>query len=174
MSPLKDDILAGMEYPYDQNLRDLLHTSDLTGLTASGLSLEDILAAAAFCNDPDIVRSCLEAGARVTAHVESKAHQGGEREVYRLLVPAGLDVNRHFGHGGGLLTEAVMAEDVEWTIFLLKSGANPNIGAIIGKDSLELALEHKLPLNIIKLLISYDAEFPRKGLSALNTPARPA
>jgi hypothetical protein len=50
MSSLKDDVLAATEYPDVEKLSVLLHTSDLKGLQASGLSLEDILAAAALCN----------------------------------------------------------------------------------------------------------------------------
>ena len=167
MSSLKDDILAATEYPDVEKLRVLLHTSDLTGLQASGLSLEDILAAAALCNDDHVVQSCLEAGAQVTEQVELKALQGGELEVYRLLVPAGLNVNRDFDHLGAPLTEAVMAKDVKWITFLLENGANPNVGSCVGRDSLMLALDNKLPLDVIKLLVRYGAEFPRKGLLPL-------
>lgn len=167
MSSLKHDILAGTEYPYDKDLHALLHTSDLAGLVASGLSLEDILAAATLSNDHDIVRSCLEAGAQVTDQVQFKAQQGAELEVYRLLVPAGLDVNRNFGHIGSPMINAVIAKDLERITFLLENGANPNIGSSLGRDSLVLALLDNLPLDAIKLLIRYGAEFPRKGLLPL-------
>jgi ankyrin repeat protein len=164
---LKHDVLAGTEYPYDKDLPALLHTSDLTGLVASGLSLEDILAAATLSNDHDIVRSCLEAGAQVTDAVQLKAQQGAELEVCRLLAPAGLDVNRDFDHIGSPITEAVISKDVERITFLLENGANPNIGSCLGRDSLMLALVDNLPLDVIKLLIGHGAEFPRKGLLPL-------
>jgi hypothetical protein len=61
----------------------------------------------------------------VTDRVAGKAHQAATLETYRLLVPTGLDVIRHFSHAGGPLTEAVFSKDVEWITFLLESGADP-------------------------------------------------
>jgi ankyrin repeat protein len=59
-----------------------------------------------------------------------------------------------------------MAKDVKWITFLLENGANPNVGGFLG-DSLMLALDNKLPLDVIKLLNRYGVEFPRKGLLPL-------
>jgi ankyrin repeat protein len=167
MSSLKHDILAATEYPYDEKLRDLLHTTDLAGLTASGLSLEEILTAATLWIACDVVRSCLEAGAQVTDRVRNKTHNAATLEVYRLLVPTDLDVNRHFSHAGGPLTEAIFNKDVECITFLLESGADPSISAICGRDALELAVDNKSPLDVIKLLFRHGAKVRRKGLLPL-------
>jgi hypothetical protein len=36
---------------------------------------------------------------------------------------------------------------------LLENGAHPNVGAICGRDALELAVDNKFPLDVIKLLV---------------------
>jgi hypothetical protein len=81
MSSLRDDILGATEHPDAEKLRDLLHSTSLTGLTASGLSLEDILAAPALCNDYDVGRSCLAAGVQVTERVALRALSRNTRDL---------------------------------------------------------------------------------------------
>ncbi|KIX07932.1 uncharacterized protein Z518_02586 [Rhinocladiella mackenziei CBS 650.93] len=149
------------------SLQSLFDDHGVQGLLDSGLSLEEVLAYAALANHVPSIRDCLNAGAKITHEIMKNAHIGGGNEAYQLLVPAGLDVNHHFGHAGGPLTEAVMAGDVAWITFLLQSGANPNVGALAGSDALETAIKEKLPLTVVKLLVDYGAEFPRKGLLPL-------
>jgi ankyrin repeat protein len=105
---------------------------------------------------------CLEAGVQVTDRVRNKAHEAVTLEVYRLLVPADVDVNRPFSHARGPLTEAIFNKDVECISFLLESGADPSISAICGRDALELAVDNKSPLDVIKLLFRHSAKVQRK------------
>lgn len=103
----------------------------------------------------------------MTDRVRNKALKAATLEVYRLLVPADLDVNRHFSHAGGPLTEAVFNKDVECIAFLLESGAEPNTSAVCGRDALELAVNNKSPLDVIKLLFRHGAQVRGKGLLPL-------
>jgi ankyrin repeat protein len=149
------------------SLKCLIDNHSVPDLLDSGLSLDEILAYAALADHTPCIQDCLKAGAKITHEVMHNAHLNGGYETYRLLVPAGLDVNYHFGHAGGPLTEAVMEGNLAWITFLLQSGANPNTAALAGYDAIEIAIKEKLPLTVVQLLVDHGAEFPRKGLLPL-------
>lgn len=135
-------------------------------------SLEDILTEAARANQPSVVELCLQKGAEVTYEVQQAAHQGGEREVYRLLVPHGLDVNCGFGHAGGPLTEAVQADDLAWVQLLLEHGADPELAPLYGNQAaLGVAAANCVSMDIVEALVRGGAATGYKGLLVLAVKA---
>lgn len=135
-------------------------------------TLEVVLAEAARFDQPAAVSILLQHGAKVTRAVQEAAHQGGGREVYRLLIPNGLDVNCSFGHAGGPLTEAVLADDVEWVKLLIDNGADPELAPLYGNQAaLAVAAANFVDMEIVKLLIEHGAKTDYKGLLALAVKA---
>jgi len=168
MSSLQVELLdAASEGDLDK-LQLLLGSSIEETLHSADLSMEGIMAKAASFDQPAIVAFCLSNGAKVTPDVEDAAHTGGNLGVYRLLVPAGLDVNRSFGLAGGALTEAVIANDAEWVSFLLESGANPNSAALYERQpALAVAADNGADMEIVHMLVEYGATVTDKGLLPL-------
>ncbi|KAI4869155.1 ankyrin repeat-containing domain protein [Hypoxylon rubiginosum] len=132
------------------------------------VSLDDVLAEAARSNQASTVSVLLQHGAKVTYVVQEAAHQGGEREVYRLLIQHGLDVNCGFGHAGGPLTEAVLAGDLEWVKLLLDNGADPELAPLYGNQAaLAVAAANSVDMGIVDLLMKHGARADYKGLLPL-------
>lgn len=168
MSSLHTELLeAASEGNLDQ-LQKLLRSSTEETLHSANLSMEDILAKAAYSDQPEVVAFCLSNGAKVTLAVEDAAHTGGNLAVYRHLVPAGLDVNRSFGLAGGALTEAVIANDIQWVSFLLENGANPNSAALYERQpALAVAADNSADMEIVHMLVEHGACVTDKGLLLL-------
>lgn len=139
---------------------------------SDGTTLEDLLAEAARSDQAATVSILLQYGAKVTHITQEAAHQGGGREVYRLLIPHGLDVNYGFGHAGGPLTEAVLADDIEWVKMLLDNGANPELAPLYGNQAaLAVAAANSVDSKIVELLLEHGARTDYKGLLALAVKA---
>ena len=136
------------------------------------ITLEDILTEAARSDQARAVSILLQHGAKVTNAVQEAAHQGSTREVYSLLIPYGLDVNRGFGHAGGPLTEAVLAGDLEWVKLLLDNGADTELAPLYGNQAaLAVAAANSVDMGIVKLLMKHGARANYKGLLPLAVKA---
>ena len=164
MATLKDEFMQVMiyddlsGYKTVHSIIDFIPQHKFDDFEKSGVDLDRLLAAASLCNDPKMVQDCLSAGAKMTPEVEHAAFLGGEFALYKLLVPAGLDVNREFGHPGGPLTTAVQDANVHLMEYLLENGADPELPACAGDTALILAVRDGLGRNVLKLLKEYGAD----------------
>jgi ankyrin repeat protein len=119
-----------------------------------------LLGAAAWRDNPEIVRLLLEHGARVPdSHALEEAAKGGQIENAKLLLAAGADIDERFtasklipsdgdtpGHmarvvSGTALHAAVKEEQVDFARFLMSKGANVALLDGEGKTALMLAAE---------------------------------
>jgi hypothetical protein len=94
---------------------------------------------------------------------------GASLDVYRLLVPAGLDVNRGFGANGGVLARAILANDAGWVSYLLFSGARPDLAPYGPRrlSALALAAEQGVDIRILDMLGGAGANVRERGLLPL-------
>ena len=148
-------------------LQPILSEHSIEDFRNAGVDLSRLLAAAALCNNTAHIERCLQAGTVITSEVELAAHVAGEFEVYKSLVPAGLNLNRDFGHTGGPLTTAVEAGDKDWILYLLQHGADPNIPAISRNTSMHLAIRENLDQSILQLLVDHGADYTKSSLSRM-------
>jgi ankyrin repeat protein len=169
MVPLSSKLLDASRRGQVVQLQNLLGSSPSSTLRSASLSLADLLASPAHENQAQAVAYLLSHGAKVTDAVTAAAHGGASLEVYRLLVPAGLDVNHSFGANGGALTRAIIANDVGWVLYLLSNGARPD-AALYGSrrlGALALAVERGVDLRILEELGRVGADVRARGLLSL-------
>jgi ankyrin repeat protein len=169
MVPLSARLLDASCRGQVTQLHSLLGSSLSSTLRIASLGLSDLLASAARGNQPQAVAYLLSRGAKVNDAVTAAAHAGATFEVYRLLVPAGLDVNRSFGTNGGALTRAIIANDVGWVSYLLLSGARPDATPYGSRrlSALALATERGVDLRILEALVRTGADVRARGLLPL-------
>ena len=153
MASLKDQ-LKEAERGCDYNWLRLLLDNGVNKLRNSDLTLNEILAYAVLADHVPCIRDCLEGGATVTHEVNINAIGNSTLEAYKLLVPAGLNVNEREGSDGAL-GWAINARDMPFITFLLQSGALPYLGGIDRESPLMLAIHDNLP-SVVKLLMDYD------------------
>lgn len=167
-TPSDQDLLAAATCGDTAHLRTWLSTPPLPPPT----TLSALLAAASLSNHPPTAALLLQHGAPLTHAVAAAAHRGGTLPLYQFLVPAGLDVNLSFGHAGGALTEAVLADDLAWVRYLLDSGADPELAPLYGnRAALAVAAASGAGAEIVRALVEAGAETGYKGLLALAVEA---
>lgn len=76
----------------------------------------------------------------------------GDLEDVKVLVAAGADVNAQGDQGGTPLFNAVIGRNPDVVSFLLKSGADPRIPNLYGRQVLEYAKNIESPSSIVQLL----------------------
>jgi ankyrin repeat protein len=151
-----------------EDLRDL-GAAEPEKLRAIGLTVEDLLAAAAATNQTTVVQFCVTCGAKITPQVESAACNGSGVEVYRLLLPLGMpQLNETLHTSGGVVVQAVSNNDIALLTYLLENGADPDGGGRFEwMPAIAVAIEEGKDIEVLKLLDRYGADVKRKGLLAL-------
>ncbi|KAF2668528.1 ankyrin [Microthyrium microscopicum] len=168
MSSSREILLNAAETGDVEKLRDF-GASEPEKLQALGLTIEDLLAAAATTNQTDVVQFCITSGAKITPQVESAASSGTGVEVYEILLPLGLpQLNESLRTSGGVVVRAVSDDDIALLTYLLENGADPDGGGRFEwMPAIAVAIEEGKDLEIIKLLARYGADVKRKGLLAM-------
>ena len=169
MAPLSAKLLESSRRGHIGQLHGLLGSSPSSVLRSASLGLSDLLASAARADQSQTVAYLLSRGAKVNDAVAAAALAGASLDVYRLLVPAGLDVNHGFGVDGGVLARAVLANDAGWVSYLLCSGARPDVAPYGPRrlSALALAAEQGVDIHILDMLRRAGADVGERGLLPL-------
>ena len=86
--------------------------------------------------------------------------------MYRLLIPAGLNINQGYSYRSGPLLYAISTKDNELVKFLLENGAEPERNERSGMTVLGVTLYHNAGVGFIEQLIEHGANTRRPGLLA--------
>jgi hypothetical protein len=165
LEDLRSILLSSVAIGNVHNLEQRISSGISDTLQEAGITLEEIMAAAVRHTQINVIAACLHAGADANdLRVLDAAVATNNLEVYRLLIPAGLNANRGFSHRGGPLTEAVLAKDHALVQFLLENGVNPEKVRVSGMTALGAALYYNAGIDIVKRLIDYGADIYTPGL----------
>ncbi len=148
-----------------ETLKGLLQLDPLQTLQEAGLTLEQLVAPAANNRHAQVVEYCISLGADVNDFEVLKAViQGNSLDVYKVVVPAGYNMNYdHGGMIGGPL--CWVGNDVPLAAYLLSHGANPNSDrqTLIYQP---LALAARNPndsIEMIELFLRHGSQIDRSG-----------
>jgi ankyrin repeat protein len=148
-----------------ETLKSLLQPNLLQTLQEADLTLEQLIAPAANNRHAQVVEYCISLGANVhDFEVLRAVIQGNSLDVYKVVVPAGYNLNYdHGGIIGGPL--CWVGNDVPLAAYLLTHGANPN-SDLQTRIYQPLALAARNPndsVEMIELFITHGAQIDRSG-----------
>jgi Ankyrin repeats (3 copies) len=167
LGDLRSILLSSIAIGDVHNLEQPMSSGINDTLQEAGITLEEIMAAAVRDMQIRVITACLHVGADANdLRILDAAVATNNLEVYRLLIPAGLNANRGFSYRGGPLTEAVLAKDHALVQFLLENGANPEKVRMSGMTALGAALYHNAGIDIVRRLIDFGADIHTPGLLA--------
>lgn len=149
--------------------KNLLQPDQSISLQQADLTLEKLAAIAASEHHAKFLQFCISLGAHVNNDaVRSGALKSSSLNVYKVLVPAGIDLNyEHDGNLGGPLIWAAFRNDIRLATYLLEQGAEVN-----GDHQTRLQTHVYRPLakaaqknsvEMIELFIKHGAEVDRSG-----------
>lgn len=148
-----------------ETLKRLLQPNLSQTLQEADLTLEQLIASAAENRHAQVVEYCISLGANVNDFEVLKAViQGNSLDVYKLVIPAGYDLNYdHGGMIGGPL--CWVGNDLPLAAYLLSHGANPNTD-VQTRIYQPLALAARNPndnFKMIELFLRHGAQIDRSG-----------
>ena len=97
-------------------------------LESHPIPLDPVLAEAIHHDQINIVKRCIECGAKDIYPVIVELRDSSHFESFRLLVDSGLDIDMNLDRSDTFLILAVMRNNLEHVLFRLENGANPNLG----------------------------------------------
>ena len=139
-------------------------------LKSHPVPLDRVLAEAIRHDQINVVKWCIEAGAKDTYPVIAALQGGDHFESFRLLVHSGIDVNQNLDRLGMFLILEVMRNNIEHISFCLESGANPNLGSYAHIwSALAVAAQYGASIEVVDLLLKNGAKLEESD--ALATAA---
>lgn len=116
--------------------------------------LDQVLAKAVRHNHVNIIKWCIESGAKITCPVILAVPNYPHFEVFELLITSGLDINLDLDRMCTFLILEVMHKNFERVSFCLENGANPNLGSYAHIwSALAVAAQYGASIEIVDLLL---------------------
>lgn len=145
-------------------LKQLLGSQPLQILKEANLTLEQLVSPAVNSRQVQVIDYCISLGANVNDfEILIAVIQAKSLDVYKVVVPAGYNLNHDHGMIGGPL--CWVGNDVALAAYLLSHGADPNSDLQTGIYQ-PLALAARFPgdnLEMVELFINYGAQVDRSG-----------
>lgn len=149
--------------------KSLLQPDQSSSLQQADLTLEKLAAIAASESHARLLQFCISLGADVNNDaVRSGAIKSSSLNVYKVLVPAGFDLNyEHDGNVGGPLIWAAFRNDIRLATYLLEHGAKVNqdhqtrLQTHVYRPLAKAA--QKNSVEMIDLFVKHGAEIDRSG-----------
>ena len=164
MASLHDTLIELASNGDCETLKRLLEPNPSHQLQEADLTLEQLTALAANNRHAQIVGYCISLGANVNDfEVLISVIQSNSLEVYKVVVPAGYNLNYDHEIVGGPL--CWVGDDVPLATYLLSHGAKPN-GELQSHIYQPLALAARNPADnaeMIELFIRHGAQIDRSG-----------
>lgn len=144
--------------------RYLLEPEPHLVLRNADLTLEKVCGAAARARQPEIVSYCVTLGVDLdTWDVLKGVLNGKSLDVYKVVVPAGYDLNHDIDWVGDAIIYAAALDDVPLATYLIEHGAKPDYHLQADAYSALAVAAKKAGPDMISLLVSKGAKMDNCG-----------
>ena len=139
-------------------------------LKSHPVPLDRVLAEAIRHDQINVVKWCIEAGAKYIYPIITALQGGDHFESFRLLVHSGLDIDQNLDRLGTFLILEMKRNNIEHASFCLENGANPNLGSYAHIwSALAVAAQYGTSIEVVDLLLKNEAKLEESD--ALATAA---
>lgn len=164
MFSLRDEMLDAASSGDLDRLKSLLQPTSQAALQEADLSLELLTGVAARKAQAQIVAYCITLGVELDSwDVRQGVLACRSLEVYKIVVPAGYDINHDLELAGDALIYAVLADKIDIVRYLLDNGADVNKHLQSGRYSALAVAAKRASPEMAELLISRGAAIDRSA-----------
>ena len=161
---LNERILSAALSGQLDTIKHLLEPEPHLVLRNADLTLEKVCGAAARARQPNIVSYCVILGVNLdTWDVLKGVLNGKSLDVYKVVVPAGYDLNHDFDWVGNAIIYAAALDDVPLATYLLEHGAKPDLHLQADAYSALAVAAKKAGPVMLSLLVSNGAKIDECG-----------
>ena len=161
---LNERILSAALSGQLDTLQNVLEPEPHSVLRTANLTLEKICGAAARARQHEIVSYCVTLGVDLDNwDVLKGVLNGNSLEVYKVVIPAGFDINHDFDWVGDAIIYAAALDDVPLATYLLDHGAKPDLHLQAGAYSALAVAAKKAGPDMLSLLVSRGAKIDGCG-----------
>ena len=167
MPSKRESLIKAASKGHLETFKSLLQPDPASSVQEAGMTLEKLAAIAVSQHHSKILKYCISIGATVNkAVVRSGALMSSSLNVYKVLIPAGFDLNYdHDGTLGGPIISATLRNDIRLATYLLQHGADVNRDLLVqDRNHRPLAkAAEKNSIEMIELFIKHGAQINRSG-----------